>query len=257
MTMMWLLSILLVGVTSGWVMGTSAAGWGALSVPLLILIGVEPLVAISSSLTASIILGLFGGLTHWGYDRARVAPLVPLLLGGAGGAVLGSLLSPALPTPTLRLLIGLTTLGIGVVTLFRKNGFDSQGDPGREAVKWKGKRAALFGIGAVAGVSAGAFGVGWGTVGVALLVWTGIPPHTVVGSSLVVRALVALSATGSYLFQAGVLRVEILFPLLIAGAAGVYLGVWTSNGFSANGMRKFIGCVVTMVGILTIIKVLW
>ncbi len=249
--------IAFVGLLSGWVMGTSAAGWGALSVPLLILAGVEPLTAISSSLAASVVLSLFGGLTHWRYDRSRVGPVVPLVLGGMIGALLGSLVSPVLPTPVLRLLIGVSTLIMGLLTFFRRNGFHSPDPFVLESLKWHERRGTLFGIGTIAGVSAGAFGTGWGPIGVALLVWTGIPPHTVVGSSLLARAVVALTATGSYAVQWHVAPGEIFLPLLLGGGAGVYLGVQTSNGFSAHGMRKFLGGVVSLVGALIVAKSLW
>lgn len=249
-------TIAFVGLVSGSVMGISAAGWGAVSVPLLILVGVEPLTAISSSLAASIFLSLFGGMAHWRYDRSRMAPLVPLLVGGVGGAFVGSFLSPALPAVTLRLLIGVTTLIIGFLMLLRRNGVSVQ-NGAHEPVKWHERRATIFGIGVVAGLSAGAFGAGWGTIGVALLVWTGIPPHTVVGSSLLARSLVAAAATGSYTLQGGALSLSVLLPLLLAGGAGVYLGVRMSNGFSVIGMRKFLGSVVTIVGILTVVSTPW
>lgn len=249
--------IALVGFLSGWIMGTSAAGWGALSVPLLILMGVEPLIAISSSLAASVILSLFGGLTHWRYDRSRVAPVIPLVVGGVGGAFVGSLISPALPTPILRLLIGVTTLLMGLLALVKRNGGHSPDGMSFESMKWHERRATLFGVGAVAGLSAGAFGTGWGPIGVALLVWTGIPPHTVVGSSLLARPLVALTATASYALQWHVPPVGTFGPLLLGGTTGVYLGVRTSNGFSANGMRTFIGGVVALVGILIVAQSFW
>jgi uncharacterized membrane protein YfcA len=248
--------IALIGIVAGWVTGASAAAWGALSVPLLILLGVEPLAAISASLGASIFLSLFGGLTHWRYDHSRVAPLFPLLLGGVGGAFVGSFLSPALPTQALHLLIGVTTLIIGVVMLVRRNGISAANDT-HEPMKWHERRAAIFGIGVVAGFSAGAIGAGWGTIGVALLVWTGIPGHTVVGSSLMARSVVAVAATGSYVFQMGLPPADVFLPLLLAGGAGVYLGVRTSNGLSPLRMRKFLGGVVTLVGILTVIGIPW
>ncbi|MFQ5846500.1 MAG: sulfite exporter TauE/SafE family protein [Candidatus Methylomirabilales bacterium] len=248
-------AIVFVGIVSGWVTGISAAAWGALSVPLLIVIGIEPLVAINSSLAASIVLSLFGGLTHWRYDRSRVAALVPLVLGGVGGAFLGSFLSPALPAQTLRVLIGVITVTIGVLTLLRKNGNGSQN--GFETVKWRDRRQTLFGIGAVAGFCAGAFGAGWGTIGVVLMMWTGIPPHTVVGSSLLARSLVASAATGSYTLQTGTFPVGVFLPLLLAGGVGVYLGVRRANRFSAAGMRQFIGVVVSLVGAVTVVGTTW
>lgn len=249
--------IALVGLASGWVLGISAAAWGVLTVPLLVLVGVEPLAAISSSLAASVFLGLFGGVAHWRYDRSRMAPLFPLLIGGVGGAFLGSFLSPALPTPVLRYLIGVVALIMGCLMLFRQNGGGSQDSRGREPVKWYEGRATLFGIGAVAGLSAGAFGAGWGTIGVALLVWTGVPPHTVVGSSLLARSLVALTATGSYGLQAGAPPMGVFLPLLLAGGSGVYLGARRANGFSADRMERFLGGVVSLVGVLTISRYLW
>lgn len=251
-----LLGIALIGVVSGWVTGASAAAWGVLSVPLLIMVGVEPLAAISSSLAASVFLSLFGGLTHWRYDRSRMAPLMPLLLGGVGGAFLGSFLSPALPTQHLRCLIGVITLFIGVIMILRRNGVGAA-DDADDTLKWHQKRATIFGIGAVAGVSAGTIGAGWGTIGVALLVWIGIPGHAVVGSSLLARSLVALAASGSYAVQTGLPPAGVFLPLFLAGGAGVYLGVRTSNGLSPVRMRKFLGVVVTMVGILTLVGTWW
>jgi uncharacterized protein len=251
-----LLGIALIGIASGWVTGASAAAWGALSVPLLIVVGVEPLAAISSSLAASVFLSLFGGLTHWRYERSRVAPLMPLLLGGVGGAFLGSFLSPALPTQYLRGLIGMITLIIGVIMVLRRNGVGAANDED-DAMKWHERRATIFGIGAIAGLSAGAIGAGWGTIGVALLVWIGIPGHAVVGSSLLARSLVALAATSSYAIQTGLPPAGVFFPLVVAGGAGVYLGVRTSNGLSPLRMRKFLGGVVTIVGILTVVGIPW
>lgn len=246
--------IALVGILSGWIVGASAAGWGALSVPLLILLGVEPLVAISSSLLASILLSLLGGMSHWRYDPSRVTGLPALLLGGVGGAFVGSLVSPTLPGPILKLLIGVTTLTMGLLTLVRQNGCGLEDPIDLKAEKWKQKRPAIFGIGAVAGASAGAFGTGWGPIGVTLLIWAGIPPHTVIGSSLMCRTLVAGTASISYLLGSDLFRWEVFLPLFLSGAGGVLLGVRTSNGLSPRRLRKFLGGVVSLLGAITIAK---
>src|SRR3989304_3054574 len=160
------LGIAVVGLASGWVMGTSAAGWGALSVPLLILLGVEPLVAITSSLLASILLSLFGGMAHRRYAPSRGAGLPALLVGGVGGAFVGSLVSPTLPGPILKLLIGVTTLIMGLLTLVRQNGCGLEDPIDLKAEKWKQGRPAIFGIGGEAKGSGGDFGPGWGPIGV-------------------------------------------------------------------------------------------
>ena len=249
--------IALVGLVSGWFMGASAAAWGALSVPMLVLGGVEPAAAISSSLAASVLLSLFGGLNHWRYQRPRVVFFVPLVVGGVGGALLGSFLSPALPASALRFLIGVMAVFIGLVTLSRKNGSGLNGPPDQKVPKWRQGRTILLSIGIVAGTAAGAFGAGWGTIGVALLLWTGIPPHIAVGASLLARSAVAVTAAGSYTVQMGAVPADIFFPLLLAGGVGVLFGVRTSNGFSVNGMQRFLGGVITGVGILTVVKILW
>lgn len=250
-------AIALAGILSGWVMGMSAAAWGALSVPLLILIGVEPLAAINSSLAASIVLSLFGGLTHWRYDRSRMVALIPLLLGGAAGGVLGGFLSPTLPPSILQVLIGVTTLCMGLLTLVQHQRVVSSTARERDTLRSSGRRATVVGIGAVAGLFTGAFGAGWGTIGIALLVWAGIPPHSVVGSSLLARSVVALAAMGSYALQWRVPPVGIFVPLLVAGGAGVYFGVAIADGFSAHRLRTFLGAVVCLVGILTMGNSLW
>lgn len=252
-----LIAIVVAGIVSGWVMGTCAAAWGVLSVPLLILAGVEPSDAIFSSLAVSVFLSLFGGLTHWRYDRSRMALFAPLLFGGVGGAFLGSLLGPTLPTSTLRLFIGLTTLSVGLLMLLRQNGVGPQDVTRREAVEWRERRAIVVGVGAIAGLLAGAFGAGWGTVSVPLLVWAGMPPHTVVGSSLMARCVVAAAAAGSHALQAGSIPLMVFFPLLLAGISGVYLGARVSNGLSPSRMEQFIGGVVIAVGTVTVARHLW
>ncbi|MFQ5962629.1 MAG: sulfite exporter TauE/SafE family protein, partial [Candidatus Methylomirabilales bacterium] len=209
------------------------------------------------SLAASVIISLFGGLTHWRIDRSRVEPLIPLLLGGVVGALMGSLVSPALPTQALRLLIGAVAAIAGISMLLRKNGNGLTDSADAETVKWQDRRWTIFFVGAVAGLSAGAIGVGWGTIGVALLIWTGIPPHTVVGSSLLARSLVALTAAGSYTVQAGAFPLQVFLPLLLAGGVGVYLGVRTAGRVSASKMRRFLGGVIAVVGFITVAGTPW
>jgi uncharacterized membrane protein YfcA len=238
----------IVGLLSASVLGTTAAGWGAITVPLLILAGVEPVTAISASLAAGVILPFLGGVAHWRIDNSRAALFKPLVIGGILGALTGTLVTPRLPGALLKLLIGVTTLAVGLFTWV--NGRDHGGGDGKKrALGW-----IIPLIGMLGGFSSGAFGTGWGPIGVSLLVWVGIPPHTVVGSSLLARTVISLAASASYIVQMGTLRRDLFFPLLLSGSAGVYVGVFVSNRLSPRLMRKVIGMVVTLLGGLIIAK---
>lgn len=238
----------IIGLLAASVLGMTAAGWGAITVPLLILAGIEPVAAISASLAVGVILPLLGGIVHWRIDNSRAAIFKPLVLGGILGALLGTMVTPRLAVGLLKLLIGATTFAVGLFTWF--NGKDHVGG-GEKGRAW-GRTITVIGL--LAGFSTGAFGTGWGPIGVSLLVWLGIFPHTVVGSSLLARTVISLTASTSYIVQMGTLRWDIFLPLLLAGSVGVYLGVLASNKLPPRLMRKVIGAVVTILGGLLILK---
>lgn len=111
--------ILIIGLLSGLSEGLSGAGWGVLSLILLIAIGVDPLNAITSSILVELILGIENNLLHfqYGYFDWKIAG--PLLLTGCIGVFVGAKFSAEIPEQNLKLLIGIMVTVFGLITVLK------------------------------------------------------------------------------------------------------------------------------------------
>jgi uncharacterized membrane protein YfcA len=89
----------------------------------------------------------------------------------------------------------------------------------------------IGGIGGIAGFASGISGAGWGPIGVKLLILSKIEPRHAIGSSLVGRVFMALSAVLAYALTAwaaaGVrFELTLLVPLLAGSSAAMVPGAY-------------------------------
>jgi len=114
-----LLIILLIGLLSGLSEGLSGAGWGVLSLILLVSMDVNPLVAVTSSILVELILGVENNLLHFklGYFNWKIA--LPLLATGCIGVYFGSKYSAKIPEQSLKLVIGCLVVFFGTITMIK------------------------------------------------------------------------------------------------------------------------------------------
>ena len=108
-------------------------------------------------------------------------------------------------------------------------------------------------IGAAAGFASGAFGTGWGPISVSALILVGAVPRSAVGSSLLARALIAVSGSAVY-FAVGHFQLNVLLPLLLGGGVAVVLGSLSNRKLDNGSIRTFIGITVLVLGLSTILK---
>ncbi len=247
-----MVTILAMGLVAGYFVGGLGVGWGAVLVPSLMLIGIYPTVAIQSSLLLQILIVPFGGLSHLRLGNIDKGIFFPLSITGILGASVGALTAVNLPEFWLKPLIGVATLGMGLLVLSKSpllNGSNGQ-------VEHKKVRVIYVGlIGVVAGFAAGAFGTGWGPISVSALILAGTVPKLAIGSSLLARALIALSGSTAYL-ALGRFQPDVLIPLLLGGGVAVILGALSSKKLNNGSIKSVIGVTVLILGFLTILKVI-
>jgi hypothetical protein len=250
-----LVAILLVGVVGGYLGGIVGAGIGATVVPGLILLGVDPVIAIGSSLLLHVLIAPIGGISHYKFGHVRWKIFAPLVLAGVLGAFLGANISMHLPAEGLKLFVGASTIAAGLLITVRY----PRANQRKLTLTSISKRLRVVSapmvvsIALIAGLSHGALGTGWGPLGVSLLILVGVLPHTAVGSSLLARSFVALAGASTYYFL-GSLRIDVVLPLLAGGAIAILLGALTAKRLPPRTLKLIVGATVIVLGASVLIK---
>lgn len=251
-----LLTILFLGTVGGYLGGIVGAGIGATVVPGLILIGVDPKIAIGSSLLLHTLIAPLGGVSHYRLGHVRRGIFISLTLAGMLGAFLGASLSVRLPAQELKVIVGISTAvaGISILGNYRRpiNASVAVLDNLNKKLQ-RVKISVVTLIGFIAGISHGALGTGWGPIGVPFLVLAGVVPHTAVGSSLLARSLVALVGGSTYYVFYSV-RADVVLPLLAGGSIAVLLGALTSKRLLPKTLKLIVGLVAVVLGSSVIVK---
>jgi len=244
--------VFIVGLAAGYIVGGLGLAWGAILVPSLLLMDVNPTVAAQSSLLLQILVVPLGGLSHYRLGNVDKRIFTPLLITGILGAFLGAFTSARLPESWLKLLIGLTTLGMGLLVLSKSllvNGGNGQEEYREVSMIHTGL------IGVAAGFAAGAFGTGWGPIGVSALILAGAIPRQAIGSSLLARSFIAVAGSAAY-FAVGIFQPNVLLPLLLGGGIAVVLGALSNKKLDSGFTKTVTGVAVLVLGLLTILKVI-
>lgn len=247
-----IITILLAGAIGGYLGGVVGAGIGATVVPSLILIGVNPAVAIGSSLLLQILISPLGGLYHHKLGHVDRKIFFLLVFTGMLGAFLGASISSHLPTKELIVLVGASTIVAGVSIVIKFPRPNNNGSAPK--LKSNGPRVSSIAlIGLVAGLSHGALGTGWGPMGVPLLILAGVVPKVAIGSSLLTRFFVALVGGSTYLALTGI-QLNIVIPLLVGGSVAIILGASTAKRLQSKTLKRIVGIASIVLGASVLIK---
>lgn len=233
--------------------GSLGLGFGALLVPALILLDVDPRVAVASSLISQLVIVPIGGLSHASFGHVRARVVAPLLAAGFVGTVAGAQFSLRISESLLMSFIAISTVLMGALLLAREIP-EARWSKVHDHVPW----ATFLFIGLIAGFTAAAFGTGWGPVGVSLLLLLGTTPKLAIGSSVTARAPIALSATVSYLLLAGpqkVVELAVLLPIIAGGIFGILVGSVATRRLRDAHLHRAVGAAVIALGLLVLLKV--
>ena len=122
--------------------------------------------------------------------------------------------------------------------------------------------ALYLGLGAVAGVLAGLFGIGGGLIIVPILVFSfgiqGVSPeimtHLAVGTSLATIVFTSLSSIRSHHVKKAV-RWDVFRPMVAGIVSGAVLGAWTASLLGGDALQAIIGVFVILVSIKMFLEI--
>jgi uncharacterized membrane protein YfcA len=235
----------LLAVTSfviGIVTGLTGVGGGAILTPVLILLGIPPLAAVSNDLVASLVIKPFGAAVH--ARRRTVEPRLLLWLclgsmpaGFSGAYLLSQLHSPGLVNSVVKTLVGACIALTAVLLVLRVNASRLEAASGSDEPFVLRPRATIA-LGAVAGLLVGLTSIGSGSIIAAgmLMLYPRLSTARVVGTDVAhAIPLVAAATAGHLLF--GQVHMTVAIPLVIGGVPGVLIGAYLAGWIPNTALR--------------------
>jgi uncharacterized membrane protein YfcA len=234
--------------------GLTGVGGGALLTPILILLGIPPLAAVSNDLVASLVIKPFGAAVHLRRQTVDLRLLLWLCVGSVPAGFSGALLLALLPGPqavngVVRSLVG-AALALTAVLLVlrlssRQRASAAAGDEPLRIRRWP-----TVAVGAVAGLLVGLTSIGSGSIIAAgiLLLYPRLATGRVVGTDVAhAIPLVGAATVGHLLF--GQVHMSLAMTLVIGGVPGILIGSYLAGSVPSTALRA--GLAVLLVATAT------
>jgi uncharacterized membrane protein YfcA len=247
-----------VGLVVGFLIGLTGMGGGALMTPfLLIVMKLDPVLAVGTDLTFAAITKVVGSIQHRREKNVSLRRVLWMACGSLPSSFLGaqfilrqrgdsSLTENILPT-----VLGTTLIIVSLVILARV--FRLLGPKEYIEIIWPPPWSLIL-IGIIGGLLVGMTSIGGGTVIMALLlIFFSIPLNLMVGIDVVHGALLTVVTSTNYIF-AGQTDWSLVGMLLIGSLPGAWLGALAINRIDVRIVRGILALVVIAAGIDLLIK---
>lgn len=245
-----LLLILAAGFMAGLASGLFGVGGGVLMVPaaLYLVPGTDFHLAKAASLVVIVASAGVGVWTHRRRKSVSFGKGFLLAVGGFAGAGLAVLFVERVEDRLLSALFGLFLATTGLRMILAAKPRERRFTPPQEKVY-------LVALGLVAGLLAGAFGVGGGILMVPGLVLAGVGMHLAVGTSLVAVLGNAASGTLAHLALGyGPALAVIGLPLALGAVPGTHVGSTLAHRLHADRLKGLFGAFLVLVGLAMTIQ---
>lgn len=239
-----------IAAASEYVDSALGMGYGTTLVPLLLLLGFDPLDLVPVVLGSEFVTGLLAARLHHtlgnvDFSRGSNDRKAALLLGACGvvGAIVAVELAVHVPRGFVSLYIGAMVLGTGLLIL---------------ATRKRSLRLSWGGITAVALVAAFNKGIGGGGYGSLLTggqILSGVNPKAAIGVTSLAEGVVSLVGLVSYFVALGRIDWKLGAALLAGGLVATPLSVWTVSKVQLRHVRLLAGLAACLLGLLVLVRI--
>lgn len=250
------MTIVLVGLFVGVVVGMTGMGGGALMTPILVLFfGVAPLSAVSSDLVVSLFMKPVGGVVHLRRGTVNLGLVKWLCMGSVPSAFVGVLLLRAAGDASegideiIKIALGVALL-LAVATMLAKEALNARSGAQAGDAPLVLRPVPTVLIGALGGIVVGMTSVGSGSLIIVglLLLYPTLSAGRMVGTDLVQAVpLVASAALGHALF--GDVSLGLTTSLLIGAMPGAWIGARLSASAPQVLVRRILAVVLLASGL--------
>ena len=249
--------ILITGWLSGLYVGIASGTAEAFMIPILtIFIGSTVYQAIGTSLVVDSVIGLTAGLIFLRKGNVNFRPVIILSICGVISAFIGTNFTTSAPESVLKGLIAFVLIIFGINLLINGVKKNIEYVESKISFTWfkNNKTYSLIIFGTLIGFASGFTGMGSsGAVTLILIFILGYNLHTAIGTSLLMMFFI----TGSGAIGHGFIGNFIFDVALIAGMGaviGAASGSLIANRFDENKLGRLIGAILTIIGVIFMIK---
>ncbi|MDN3016453.1 sulfite exporter TauE/SafE family protein [Paenibacillus sp. BSR1-1] len=244
------LGIALMGLLVGFLVGLTGVGGAALITPVLIMVGIQPSIAVGTDLVYNAVTKLFGVAQHWRQKTINFKLMLYLAIGSIPSAVIAiSILKyfeAAYHNQEHIIKHGLGYVLILVATaILIKTFFDKKIRPNRWQLKpIEEKRGLTILIGAVFGFIVGFTSIGSGSLfALAMMFLYRLKGTELVGTDIA-HAFLLVTVAGLLHANAGSVNYTLVGNLLIGSIPGVLVGSTLSSKVPTKPLRTLISTVI-------------
>ncbi|MBO8165056.1 MAG: sulfite exporter TauE/SafE family protein [Brevibacillus sp.] len=245
-----------IGLFVGFLVGLTGVGGAALLTPILVMLGIQPTIAVGTDLVYNSITKVFGTLQHWRQRTINLQIVFYFALGSVPSAVLAvnciqwieQLYGDA--DVILKKVLGFALILIPVVMIVKTIQDRREPHPNRwQQMDIGEKRTITIAIGAVLGFIVGLTSIGSGSLfALALMYFFRMSGKEVVGTDIG-HAFILVTAAGLVHMGYGTVDYPIVFQLLAGSIPGVFIGSILATRVPTLLLRCAISTIIFFTGL--------
>jgi hypothetical protein len=255
------IALVIAGLACGFVDSSLGMGYGVTSASVLVSFGIAPAVASASVHTAEAFVDTISGGSHLKLGNVRKDLLIPLLICGTIGAILGAACLSFLTLKVAKPIVASILLCMGLVILIKflfrwKKGRRSSSSSGSEEVNYSRKKLAVLGF--VAGFIDASGGGGWGPILTPTFIATGSNPQKAVGTVEFTEPIISVATVVTFGLIIGFESFlwNIVLPIIIGGIIITPIAAYLCSKTPRRLLGILVGLWVVVLNIRTLIMVL-
>jgi len=252
------IALAIAGLACGFVDSSLGMGYGVTSATVLVSFGIAPAVASASVHTAEAFVDIISAGSHLKFGNVRKDLLVPLLICGTIGAILGAAGLSFLTLNAAKPIVALILLCMGLVILIKflfrwKKGEKRSSLSDSEEVNYSRKKLAILGF--VAGFIDASGGGGWGPILTPAFVASGSNPRKAVGTVEFTEPVISFATFITFGLIIGFESFlwNIVLPILIGGIILTPVAAYLTSKTPRRLLGILVGLWVAVLNIRTLI----
>ncbi|MEQ9714212.1 MAG: sulfite exporter TauE/SafE family protein [Candidatus Asgardarchaeia archaeon] len=244
---------IVLGLVVGILIGLTGMGGGAIMTPILIFLGVDPVVAVGTDLLYSTITKLFGSALFYSRHEINMRLAMLLYLGSLPAIVLGGLALHFLKSNGISIdffvsiALGVVLIVVSLITILGNHLY-------RKHAERKITFLKTLIIGFIVGFTVQFTSVGSGTLVVFfLLVFTNLSPHNIVGTTMPYSFLLTSSSTLVH-STLGTINFILASLLILGTLPGTFIGFKLNSKVPRKPLKTLLSLIVLLSGLFILLS---
>lgn len=222
--------------------GALGMAYGVSLTTFLLSVGVAPAAASASVHAAEIFTTAVSGLSHLSLGNVHKDLWKRLVIPGIIGGVAGAYILTAIPGETLKPLVSLYLLVMGLIILRKAFKQATEGEV----------RTHLIPLGLLGGFCDAIGGGGWGPIVTTTLVARGNSPRFTIGSVNLAEFFVTTAESITFILTIGLVHWKIILGLIIGGVLAAPLAAFVCKRLPARALMVLVGVLIIFLSLRTI-----